>query len=252
MDYAQSRLQARFGEFPDELLWQKLEGATDPASALETARSCGLRRWVASVTPHASSHEIEITLRTRWRECVTEIASWMPCNWQAALLWTRELPDLSALVYLARGATPLPWMLDDPVLQVYSRADPTTRAVLLREDYRTLLGSSFERLEHSVQHGVPGRSRLGQVWLDEWQRRWPRWIDSDALKELTTLLDAALGQPARTARPVLLRKLRALFRRSVLHPVVVFIYLAFAAIDLQRLRAALLKHALAHEGRIPS
>src|ERR1035437_3185706 len=144
MDYAQSRLQARFGEFTDELLWQKLEGVPETDGALEIARSCGLRRWVAGIAPHADSHEIEIALRARWRECVTEIASWMPSCWQPALLWTRELADLPALCYLARGGAPLQWMHGDPVLQVYARADSSARETMLREDFRPFIGSSLE------------------------------------------------------------------------------------------------------------
>ncbi|HEY5293647.1 MAG TPA: hypothetical protein VIJ43_15180, partial [Burkholderiales bacterium] len=63
MDYAQARLQARFGERPDESTWQKLESAPEPAAALEIARSSGLRRWVAGITPDSDSHAIEIALR---------------------------------------------------------------------------------------------------------------------------------------------------------------------------------------------
>lgn len=252
MDYALSRLQARFGEFPDELLWQRLEGSPEPAATLAIAESCGLRRWVAAITPHADKHEIEIALRARWRDCVSEIACWMPSNWQAALLWTRELADLPALMYLAQGGAPLPWMFGDPVLQVYARADSATRETMLREDERILIGSSFEALDASVPITMPGPSPISQAWLAEWRRRWPRWIDTAALEELARLFDSAMKQPALLGRPELVRKLRILFRRSALHPVLVFIYIAFAALTLQRLGAGLMKHALAHEGIIPS
>src|ERR1035437_5461362 len=123
MDYAQSRLQARFGDRPDESLWQQLEAVPEPYTALELARSSGLKRWVAGIALHADRHAIEIALRACWRECVSEIASWMPFSWQPALLWTRELVDLPALGYLARGGAPLPWMFYDPVLKVYARCD---------------------------------------------------------------------------------------------------------------------------------
>ncbi|MCX7172030.1 MAG: hypothetical protein NTY41_17600 [Proteobacteria bacterium] len=252
MDYAQSRLQARFGERPDELLWQKLEAVPEPAAALEIARTSGLKRWVAGIAPHADSHAMEIALRARWRECVTEIGSWMPDSWQPALLWTRGLVDLPALCHLARGGTPLPWMFGDAVLQTYARADATTRETLLREDCRIFMGSSFEAQGRAGLPRGPWSSQICQVWLDEWRRRWPRWSDTAALEHLARLLDAAIKQPAVIGRPELLRKLRSLFRRSVLRPVAAFIYIAFAALDLERLRAGLLKHALAREGIIPS
>lgn len=252
MDYAQSRLQSRFGERPDELLWQKLEAAPEPVAALEIARSCGLRRWVVGIAPHADSHEMEIALRARWRECVTEIASWMPSRWQPALLWTRGLVDLPALCYLARGGAPLPWMFSDPVLQVYARADSIARETMLREDCRAFMGSSFDAPGRAALPASPCPSQICQAWLDEWRRRWPRWSDTDSLENLARLFDAAMKQPAVIGRPELLRKLHSLFRCSVLRPVVVFIYIAFAALDIERLRAGLLQHALAREGIITS
>lgn len=252
MDYAQSRLQARFGEFPDEILWQKLEAVPEPAGALEIACSCGLRRWVAGIAPNADKHEIETALRARWRECVTEIASWVPERWQPALLWTRELADLPALLYLARGAAPLPWMFGDPSLQAYARIDEARRATLLREDCRAIRGSPLEALDRALLPARPGPSQISQAWLIEWRRRWPGWSGTAALENLARLFDAASRQPALAGRADLVRKLHSLFRRSVLEPVVVFIYIAFAALDIQRLRAALLKPLLADAGLIPS
>lgn len=252
MDYALSRLQARFGERPDELLWQKLEAAPEPAAALEIARSCGLRRWVAGIAAHADSHAIEIALRARWRECVTEIGAWMPGCWLPALLWTRGLVDLPALCHLARDGAPLPWMLDDPVLQVYARADPKTRETMLREHGLALLGPEFETPGRAVLPASLGPSQICTAWLGEWRRRWPRWADTASLDHLARLFDAAMKQPAVTGRPELLRQLRSLFRRSVLRPVFVFIYIAFAALDVERLRAGLVNHALAREGIITS
>ena len=252
MDYAQSRLQARFGERPDESLWQKLEVVPERAAALEIARSSGLGRWVVGIAPHADSHEIEIALRARWRECVAEISAWVPDSWQPALAWTRGLVDLPALCHLARGGAPLPWMFRDPVLQVYARADSVARQTLLRENCRAFLGTSFEAPGRAVLPASPGPSEICRAWLAEWRRRWPRWSDTAALENLEKLFDAAIKQPAAIGRPELARQLRRLFRRSVLRPVVAFIYIAFAALDIERLRAGLLRHALAREGIISS
>ena len=250
MDYALSRLQARFGERPDESLWQRLEGAREPAGALEIAQSCGLRRWVPGITAHADSHKLELALRARWRECVTEIATWMPHRWQPALLWTRELADLPALLYLAHGGVPLGWMSDDPVLQRYARADSTTRQARLRQDLFAWMGSSSEDLDRTVLQATPGPSRIGQAWLDEWRRRWPRWNDTTSLENLASVFNNAMKERAAVVRPELLRRLRVLFRSSMLDAAFVFIYIAFVALDIERLRAGLMKHALAHEGVI--
>ena len=252
MDYAQSRLQARFGERPDDLLWQALEAVPEGSVALEVARASGLRRWVVGISPNADSHEIEIALRARWRECVTEIGSWMPAGWQPAMLWTSGLVDLPALCYLARGGAPLPWMFADPVLQTYARADSMTREAMLREDCRALAGSSLEAAGNTVLPASPCPSSIYKAWLEEWRRRWPRWSDSAPLENLARLFDAAMKQPGTIGRPELLRRLRSLFRCSVLRPVAAFIYIAFAALDIARLRAGLLKHSLAREGIIAS
>lgn len=252
MDYALSRLQARFGERPDEALWQKLEAAPEHAAALEIARSCGLRRWVAGIAAHAERHAIEIALRARWRECVTEIGAWMPGCWLPALLWTRALVDLPALGHLVRDSTPLPWMLDDPVLQVYARADAPARAAMLRAQGLALLEPALEAAQRAALPAGLSTTQICTAWLREWRRRWPRWADTAALEQLARLIDAAMSQPAATGRPELLRRLRSLFRRSVLSPVLVFIYIAFAALDIERLRAALLRHDLAREGIIAS
>ena len=250
MDYALSRLQARFGERPDESLWQRLEGAREPAAALELAQSCGLRRWVTGITAHADSHKLEHALRARWRECVTEIATWMPHRWQPALLWTRELVDLPALVYLAHGGVPLGWMSEDPVLQIYARTDSTTRQARLRQDHLAWMGPSSEALDRTVLQATPGPSHISQAWLDEWRRRWPRWIDTTSLENLASVFNNAMKERAAVVRPELLRRLRVLFRSSMLDAAHVFIYIAFAALDIERLRAGLMKHALAHEGVI--
>ena len=250
MDYALSRLQARFGERPDESLWQKLEGARDPAAALEIAQSCGLRRWVPGIAPYTDSHKLELALRAHWRECVTEIATWMPRRWQSALLWTRALADLPALLYLAHGGVPLGWMSDDPVLKMYARADSTTRQARLRQDHFASMGLSSEVLDHTVLQATPGPSHIGQAWLEEWRRRWPRWIDTTSLENLASVFNNAMKERAAVVRPELLRRLRVLFRSSTLDAAHVFIYIAFAALDIERLRAGLMKHALAHEGVI--
>ena len=248
MDYAQSRLQARFGERPDELLWQKLEAAADLGDALAIARSSGMRRWAEGITSQADCHAIEIALRAHWRECITEIDSWMPGPWRPALAWVCGLVDLPALCYLARGEKPLLWMHSDPVLQVYARADPRNREALLHQDCCVFLDSPQEVPTRSVSPAFSASSQIRNAWLKEWRKRWPRRNDTAALESLTKLLEIAMEQPAMGSRPELLRKLRSLFRRSVLCPAVAFIYVAFATLDIERLRAGLLRHTAAFEG----
>lgn len=252
MDYAQSRLQARFGDRPDESLWQELEAISEPSATLELARASRLKRWVAGIAAHADSHAIEIALRARWRECIAETASWMPAAWQPALLWTCGLVDLPALAYLARGGTPLPWMFDDPVLHVYARCDAGSLDKLLRESGYAFLVSACEEAPGHVLTPGADHSRICQAWLEEWRRRWPRWGDTASLENLAELLEATTKRPAAIGRPELQRTLRRLFRDSVLRPAAAFVFIVFVALDIERLRAALLRHTLARAGIISS
>jgi len=248
MDYAQARLQARFGERPDESLWQKLEAAPETTAALAIARSCGLRRWVAGIAPDADSHAVEIALRACWRECVSEASSWMPGNWRPAMLWTGGLADLPALSHLARGGAPLPWMLRDPLLHAYAQADSKAREAMLAEQFQPLLKSARNELgQSSASSGSMSSAHIRDAWLDEWRRRWPEHGDTSSLDDLVRLLGSAMRRPVTEGRQDLTRGLRRLFRRSVLAPVAAFIYIAFVALDIERLRAGLLRHALARE-----
>ena len=248
MDYAQARLQSRFGARPSEALWERLESAATPAAALALAESSSLRHWVAGLAADADSHAIEIALRVRWRECIAEVASWMPPRWQEALRWVGQLADLPAVAYLARGGAPLDWMFNDPALQGYACADAEARPILLRAG-RTPAASERRSLP-STMSGDSEPARLRQAWLEAWRRRWPRWGDTGALDDLARLLEAAMAQPATPARGALQTTLRRLFRRSLLTPAAAFIYLACTAIDLQRLRAGLMRARLVQEGLV--
>lgn len=252
MDYALSRLQARFGERPDDSLWQELEAVSAPAAALEISRACGLRRWVAGIAPQDDRHAIEIVLRAHWRDFVAEISSWMPSAWQPSVAWARGLVDLPALAYLARGGPPLPWMFADPVLQIYVSGDTARREARLRAACGLLPASSARSPAYPHDRLDQGSSGIGQAWIAEWRKRWPRWSDAGPLEHLAGLFESAVKQPAALGRPCLLLELRKLLRRSVLRPVAVFVYMALFALDIERLRAGLLKPDLARAGIIPS
>lgn len=248
MDYAQARLQARFGERPDESLWRMLEQAGEPAALLEIAGTSGLRRWIAGIDASSESHTIEIALRARWRDCVAEVTSWMPQAWQPATDWTRPLADLPALCHLARGEAPLAWMSRDPVLGPYALAEADARETKLKQDALAFVGPLWPALKAPV--GAPFESKVRRAWRGEWRRRWPQKREAGALDGLAMLLESGATQPS--ASRELPHRLRLLFRRSTLHPTVAFVFLAFVALDISRLRAALLKHALLREPGLAS
>jgi len=244
MDYAQARMQARFGERPDESLWQAMVGATQVESALKIARSSSLARWIAGLDAASDGHTIELALRARWRECVAELASWLPPRWQAAMLWTSMLPDLPALMHLARGGAPLDWMRRDPLLQPYALADDETRIVRLRNEALAFAAPHWEAIIRSKKSDDTNDVRLLAAWRDEWRRRWPRWGDREGFEALARWIDIHLRRPIAGDREDALRRLRKLFREVALHPAAAFVYLAFIALDLSHLRSVLLRWTL--------
>jgi hypothetical protein len=251
VDYAQARIQARFGERPDESTWQVLANARGPNALLEVARSCGLRRWIAGLDASCGSHAIEISMRARWRECVLELASWMPAEWRPATLWLSGLVDLPALCHLARGEALLPWMRQDPVLRPYCIADPGERQTRLRQDALAFIESQRESqpvvADNVDAAGEDFESQLRRAWYEHWRRLWPARRETGPVDRLVVLVEASTREPASTGQQALRRRLRTLFRELTLRPAAAFVFLALIAIDIARLRAELLKHALLRE-----
>jgi len=201
VEYAQARMQARFGERPDAARWRELDGAHDLGACLDALRGTALRRWVAGLDARADLHQVDRGLREAFRAHVGEVARWMPEAWRPCVLWLRELVEPRAEV---------------PAAGAGRRAGP-----------------------HAA-------------WLAEWRRRWP--ADAAATRGLQRIAAAVLSHRARfaragvrgawAARGALERELRVLFRRSALAPEAAFAYLGLIALDLERLRAALVRRIL--------
>lgn len=249
MDYAQARIQARYGERPDESDWHTLAHARDFGTLIEAVRGSGLRRWITSLDASSGSHAIEIALRARWRDTVDELASWMPAKWSPATLWVAGLPDLPALCRLARGEPPLPWMSMDPVLQPYSVADvEERRSRLLRS------ALAFANLPPVPPEGPDAtiEPQVRSAWNEQWRRRWPSRRDARALDRLATVVQSGTRETLLLGRNALALRLRTLFRDVTLHPAAAFVFLAMTAIDMTRLRAELLKHTVLRESGLAS
>lgn len=235
--YAQVRLQARYGEGPDEGDWAALRSAMHFATVLERARETKLRPWVAAFSNTSSTHQIELGLREQLRRVIEEVAGWLPRPWTPAVLWTKRLVDLPALAYLMRAEPAHAWIVQDPALKDFSTNDMTgRRSALSRADTGALI-SAWET-------GQP----LHRVWLREWRRRWPQIPSAEArqLSELAALLqhhiEAFAATPLQDAwqqRRMLWDRLRQIFRRDFLTPAAAFAYLAIVALDFERLRAEL-------------
>ena len=241
-EYAHAGLHARHGQRVDEAGWRGIEMLRGLAPLLERARGTALQPWLVGITAESSPAQIESALRTHWQALVGEAQAWMPTPWQPAVAWCAVLPDLAPLQHLARGESPPHWMQDDlrwqPLCQAAAPARP---AVLAAGPWAAL---------------APARTTprgLGEAWLAEWRRRLPR-TSGDAKLALAELTRAALAHRGDFAqappergwllRAALRARLALLLRRAALGPAAVFVHLALCALDLERLRAELLRRTL--------
>lgn len=254
LEYAQARLQARYGQRGDEALWNQLRSARSLAAALETLRASPLRRWIGAIPVDADADEIELRLRIELRASIAEVGEWISGDWQRAVQWTGHLVDLPAVARLASGEPPAAWMRRDPVLQQYAEADPDARRVALRNGalapvvlaIEAQLGGGLARQAAAVD------ALAREVWLDEWRERWPDRDSEDAaaLDDLATVVLRHLprfleggAEDAWAIRRALETQIAARFRRHAFTPVAGFAYAALVALDLEKLRAQLVTRA---------
>lgn len=254
VEYAQARLQTRYGQRGDESLWNQLRSARSLVAALETLRASPLRRWVAAIPVDADADEVELRLRTELRAGLAEVAGWIAGEWQRALAWTVHLVDLPAVTRLARGEPPAAWMRRDPVLQQYAEADADARRAALRNGP---LAPVVVAIEAQLGEGIGKRAAAVdalalEVWHAEWRDRWPDrdGDDAAALEELASLVHRHLSrfldvgsEDAWTMRRGLEMQIAARFRRHAFTPVAGFAYAALVALDIEKLRAQLVTRA---------
>lgn len=242
LEYAHARVHARHGQRADEASWRRIEVIRGFAPLLEGAQGSALQPWLVGITADSEVHGVEAALRGHWRALIDERAAWMPLSWQPALQWCKVLPDLGPLQHLARGGEPAAWMHDDGLWRELCAAEPQARAAVLAAGPFAALAAAW----------APPQS-FGRAWLDEWQRRWPPAVGEagDALQQLVRVLldhrqlfvDAAPSEGWQL-RGALRARLSLLLRRAAVQPAAAFIDLALCALDLERLRAELLRRLL--------
>jgi len=248
LEYAHARLSARFGERPDELAWRRIEHLRDAGALIDAARTSAFARWIVGIGPESSLHAIDRELRERFREQVTEVASWMPEAWQSAIRWCATVVDLPAVSHLARGGAAHPWMRDDSALRDLTEREAAGFEAVPAHGALTALAAAWAEPD-----------RLARLWRAEWQRRLPaRRTDEvtllDALVRTVAAHRVALRDPALSDGTALRRALQArltlLFRRAVLDPAAAFVFVAQIGLDLERLRAELLWRAAFPAGAV--
>jgi len=237
--YAQARIQARFAALPAESEWRRLAASRTLTAFLEEARAGPLRAWVKGFSDQSDAHDLEAGLRFLYREILDAVAGWVPEAWREAVSWVRWLTLLALLTHLRAGGGTPAWVARDPWL----------RTLLDDGEGSESRVHADARVQRLLQAGDGGVS----VWVDEWHRSWPPCNPATSLDlvSLEVLLmdhtkDFRRVAPASAwrLREELRKGLRLRLHRSTLQPSVPFIYLALTALDLERLRAALIGRAL--------
>jgi hypothetical protein len=242
--YAQARIQARLSALPAEPDWQRLSSARSLSGYLEEARDGALRTWVKGFSSQSNCHDIERGLRAQFLDTVEQARGFVPRPWRDAVDWCRWLPLLPLLGHVRRGGAMPDWTRRDyrlaGLLDSEGRFD---QAILRRRGVDVLLAPA----------GSGEGPDVAAVWIAQWRRRWPGLANADRrhLEDLARRLDRHLRAFAETRpdkaweqRRALRARLRLELHRQVLRPTAVFLYLALVAIDLERLRRALVDRSL--------
>lgn len=235
--YVAARLLARHGRRPASADWERLERIGDFGHYLQTARDTGLEPFVRHLASSADPHQVERALRSSFTAYLREVASWQPPPWQPALRWLEALQGLPALAHLAAGHRSRPWMAELPGLD---------RAVQRAENGRLHWSSANELTPVAADTDPFG------VWRSEWRRRLPDRPRAflPPLSELETTMVAyrrAVAAGEGDPDAALERTLVRLLRRHTRQPVASYAHLGLVALDLQRLRRALLLRRLLPE-----
>ncbi len=241
--YAQTRLQARHGTRPNAATWRRLEGVGDLLHFLQSARMTGLRPWVLHFSARTDIHAMELSLRQQFRHYIADVASWQPVAWRKAILWVQRLPDLPGLQHLLMGERAPGWMRDDPVLKPFATDN-------LRARLEALQDSDFAPLVQTWQAGLP----LLSGWQKRWRALWPQIsstmatplerLEAHLRHHLRSLRQGDSVERSQRACEQLTEKLAYEFRRRTHQPAAALLHLTLVALDLERLRAGLVRRSL--------
>ena len=240
--YVQARIQSRHGERPDADAWARLHASRDLGHLLEAARSTGLARWVEQISVRSEPHAIERALRRELRDHVEEVASWTPHPWQPAVRWLSRLADLPALERLLGAEPPPPWMADDPALRNLALDDRDARTEAMRA---AGLGEIVDAVERGQAARLAWAARFVElVPLDVGRRGEIEDLLAAFVAHVERLEEAGADEDGWELRRELREELEHAFRWNALHPVALFAHLMLVALDLERLRGAILRRRL--------
>jgi hypothetical protein len=238
---AQARIQARYAALSAETDWRRLSGVRALGAWLEDARVGPLRDWVKGFSAASTAHDIEAGVRGLLCEEIDAVRGFVPQPWQDAVAWT-GWAALLPLFEQQRAGRALPhWAVLLPAVAALLDDDGAWRPAQI----------SAAGLAPLLDVASP--DPVAAAWLAGWRERWPdppAAVRAD-LEGLVALLGAHLDAFRRASPPAawtlrqqLRERLRFRFHGLGLSPAAPFVYLALVALDLERLRRALLDRAL--------
>jgi hypothetical protein len=240
--YAQPRLQARHGQGVSAPAWSEAETSIDLGRCLQVLRSSPLRPWIAHLTAQAHISDIERHLRDDWRDYVNEVSGWAPPDWKPSLQWLTAVLYLPLLGHLIEGFPAPQWLSTDSFVPGLAASE----AGSLQSAIAVTALAPLARVEDAGE--------LLPAWIDHWRSLMPARMPRQTRTGLAALERAALDQveAAATSMPgdrAELRnefrlRLQRLFRRHALSAVALFSHLALTALDVERLRGALIASRL--------
>lgn len=248
--FAQPRMQARHGRQVDAATWSEAETSIDLGRCLQVFRGSPLRPWVSHFSANAKISDIERHIRDDWRAYIDEVTAWAPAAWRPALQWSAALVYLPLLAHLIAGSAPPQWLATDAPLASLVTSDAQSR--------RAALGVT----ELAPLAAVDDTDELLSAWFAHWHAVMPRKVGHGTREGLTALQDAArthvdavasAAVPAGAAelRRRFRQQLQRLFRRHAISVVAMFSHLALTALDIERLRGALIASRLRGVGDSP-
>ncbi len=240
--FAQPRLQARHGQRVSAATWREAETSVDLGRCLQVLRSSSLRPWISHLTPQAEISDLERHLRDDWRDYVNEISRWAPPQWRPSLQWSVTLLYLPLLGHLIEGYPAPQWLTTDPFVSSLAASEP---------------GSLQDIIAVTALAPLAVADNAGELlpaWFSHWRSLMPAKMPRETRTGLTTLERVALEHIATAAtsappnqaglRAGIGQRLQRLFRHYALSAVALFSHLALTALDVERLRGALIASRL--------
>jgi len=242
-DYAHARASARLAQRPDDRVWLQIRSARTVAALLEAMRASPAASTVSGIQVRANVDDIERALRQQLRQRIMDVARWAPQEWRAAVLWTRHLVDLPALVQLLCSEPRAKWIATDPALAgIASASLAERRALLLAGELAPLVRALDARPADGAATALHAAL---DAWRLQWRRLWPRCptddrlqleaLERDVVTHLTRFAFAPTDQTMEMRAALAARALRYM-RRNPAQPAALFGYLIVMAIDIERLR----------------